>query len=255
VNNEKANPVKSLDKVLSVLECFSRNERDLGLADIAKRTELPRATTHRLLAALKSIGFIEQAHEGERYRLGMKLFEFGSVVLANMELQREAQPFISKLANLTGADVHLCIFDGAQAVLVDQKSLDVATRNTRTLLEGAPIHCTGVGKAMLAWLPDRVVDRIILSGLTVFTANTISDPDILRQELALIRGRGWALDDSEHQADLRCVAAPIFGDTGRIIAAISASGPANLVSPDRDDTNATLVAGIASQLSRRLGYT
>jgi len=250
VNDEKASPIKSLDKVLSVLECFSRNERDLGLADISKRTALPRATTHRILASLKSIGFIDQPHEGDRYRLGMKLFEFGSVVLANMELQREAPPFIAKLANLTGADVHLCIFDGAQAVLVDQNNVDAATRNTRTLLHGAPIHCTAVGKAMLAWLPERVVDRIIEAGLTVFTTNTISDGDLLKQELAHIRERGGALDDAEHQARLRCIAAPIFGDTGRIIASISVSGPTNIVTPDQDEANALLVTGIASELSR-----
>jgi IclR family transcriptional regulator, KDG regulon repressor len=254
VTDHSPNPIKSLAKVLLILECFSRDERGLGLAEIASRTRLPKATTHRLLAALKAIGFIEQPHDGDQYRLGMKLFELGSCVLANMELPREAQPFVDRLAALSGATVHLCVFDGAQAVLIDRRRDDSETRNTLTLLEGAPVHCTSVGKAMLAWQPERVVDRIIRAGLTSFTANTITDAHHLKAELARIRERGWALDDAEHQPNLRCIAAPIRGGTGQVIAAISVSGPDNLVSPDKDDANVRLVCGIAGEFSRRLGY-
>ncbi len=251
---DSPNPIKSLAKVLAILECFSRDERGLGLAEIASRTGLPKATTHRLLAALKGIGFIEQPHEGDHYRLGMKLFELGSVVLANMELPREAQPFVDRLAALTGATVHLCVFDGAQAVLIDRRRDETRTRNTLTLLEGAPVHCTSVGKAMLAWQPERVVERIVRAGLTGFTANTITDPARLRAELALIRQRGWAVDDAEHQPGLRCIAAPVRSATGQVIAAISISGPMELVAPQEDESNARLVRGIASELSRRLGF-
>jgi IclR family KDG regulon transcriptional repressor len=254
VTADSPNPIKSLAKVLLVLECFSRDERGLGLAEIAARTRLPKATTHRLLAALKAIGFIDQPHEGDQYRLGMKLFELGSVVLANMELPREAQPFVDRLAALTGATVHLCVFDGAQAVLIDRRRDETQTRNTLTLLEGAPVHCTSVGKAMLAWQPDRVVERIVRSGLTAFTAKTVTDPARLRAELARIRARGWALDDAEHQPRLRCIAAPIRSGTGQVIAAISVSGPDDLVAPDKDETHARLVMGIAGELSRRLGH-
>ena len=254
MTDHSPNPIKSLAKVLLILECFSRDERGLGLAEIASRTRLPKATTHRLLAALKAIGFIEQPHDGDQYRLGMKLFELGSCVLANMELPREAQPFVDRLAALTGATVHLCVFDGAQAVLIDRRRDETQTRNTLTLLEGAPVHCTSVGKAMLAWQPDRVVERIVRAGLTAFTANTITDGTLLAAELALIRERGWALDDGEHQPRLRCIAAPIRSGTGQVIAAISVSGADDLIAPAKDEANARLVRGIAGELSRRLGY-
>ena len=248
------NPIKSLAKVMLILECFSRDERGLGLAEIASRTRLPKATTHRLLAALKAIGFIEQPNDGDQYRLGMKLFELGSCVLANMELPREAQPFVDRLAALTGATVHLCVFDGAQAVLIDRRRDDTHPRNTLILLEGAPVHCTSVGKAMLAWQPEQVIERIIRAGLTSFTANTITDGDRLKADLSRIRERGWALDDAEHQPNLRCIAAPIRGGTGQVIAAISVSGTDDFISPDKDDANARLVCGIAGELSRRLGF-
>lgn len=247
--------IKSLGKVLLILECFSRDERDLGLADIAARTGLPKATTHRLLASLKAIGFIEQHHGGDRYRLGMKLFELGSVVLANMELPREAQPFVDRLAAMTGATVHLCVFDGAQAVFVDRRHADNVTRNTLTLLEGAPVHCTAVGKAILAFQPARLVERIAAQGLIAFTPETITGAATLKAELARVRERGWAIDDEEHQPGQRCVAAPIRNASGRVIAAISVSGPATLITPEKDETHGRLVAGIAIELARRLGYT
>lgn len=246
--------IKSLGKVLQVLECFSRAERGLGLAEIAVRTRLPKATTHRLLASLKSIGFIEQDHGGDQYRLGMKLFELGSVVLANMELPREAQPFVDRLAAMSGAAVHLCVFDGAQAVFIDRRRADNATRNTLTLLEGAPVHCTSVGKAMLAFQPARVVERVIAAGLTGFTANTLTTAERLREDLAQIRERGWALDDEEHEPGTRCVAAPIRNGAGQVIAAISASGPPEVMAPEKDEAHALLVTGIAGELSRRLGH-
>lgn len=246
--------IKSLGKVLQVLECFSRAERGLGLAEIAARTRLPKATTHRLLASLKSIGFIEQDHGGDQYRLGMKLFELGSVVLANMELPREAQPFVDRLAAMTGATVHLCVFDGAQAVFIDRRRADNATRNTLTLLEGAPVHCTAVGKAILAFQPRRTIERVIAAGLTAFTATTLTTADALLAELALIRQRGWAVDDGEHQPGTRCVAAPIRNGAGQVIAAISASSTPAVISPEKDEEHGRLVSGIAGELSRRLGH-
>ena len=246
--------IKSLGKVLHVLECFSRAERGLGLAEIASRTRLPKATTHRLLASPKSIGFIEQDHGVDQYRLGMKLLELGSVVLANMELPREAQPFVDRLAAMSGAAVHLCVFDGAQAVFIDRRRADNATRNTLTLLEGAPVHCTAVGKAMLAFQPARVVERVIAAGLTGFTAHTLTTAERLRAELALTRERGWAVDDEEHEPGTRCVAAPIRNGAGQVIAAISVSSTPEVISPDRDEARGRLVTGIAGELSRRLGH-
>jgi len=249
-----AAPIKSLAKVLLILECFSRHDRGLGLAEIAQRTGLPKATTHRLLASLKAIGFIEQHHDGERYRLGMKLFELGSTVLANMELPREAQPFVDRLAAMTGATVHLCVFDGDQAVFVDRRHADAVTRNTLTLLEGAPVHCTAVGKAILAFQPERTIRRIVAQGLTSFTVATITRGETLKAELARIRERGYAVDEGEHQPGLRCIGAPIRNGSGQVIAAISASGPASLIAPAEDDRHSRLVTGIAAELSRRLGF-
>ena len=247
--------VKSLFKMLEVLEAFSSTEPELSVVEIARRTGLPRTTVHRIVDSLRSVGFLEQDASRDRYRLGLKLFELGGSALMNLPLYREAPPFVDTLAKLSGEDVHLCIFDGAQMVFVNRRS-QIAPRphNTVITMEASPCHSTGVGKAALAFQSDVVIDRVIRAGLPRFTPNTIVEPKRLKAELAAIRTRGYSIDDCEHEPELRCVGAPIRNSAGRVFAAISASGPTKRVTPDRVPELARIVMTHAELLSIRLGY-
>ena len=247
--------VKSLFKMLEVLEAFSSTEPELSVVEIARRTGLPRTTVHRIVDSLRSVGFLEQNASRDRYRLGLKLFELGGSALMNLPLYREAPPFVDTLAKLSGEDVHLCIFDGAQMVFVNRRS-QIAPRphNTVITMEASPCHSTGVGKAALAFQSDVVIDRVIGAGLPRFTPNTIVDPKRLKAELAAIRTRGYSIDDCEHEPELRCVGAPIRNSAGRVFAAISASGPTKRVTSDRVPELARIVMTHAELLSIRLGY-
>ncbi|GJD53915.1 Transcriptional regulator KdgR [Methylobacterium crusticola] len=247
--------VKSLFKMLEVLEAFSTTDRELSVVEMAQRTGLPRTTVHRIVDSLRSVGFLEQEASRDRYRLGLKLFELGSNALTNLPLYREAPPFVDTLAKLSGEDVHLCVFDGAQMVFVNRRD-QVAARphNTVITMEASPCHSTSVGKAALAFQGEAVIDRIIRAGLPRFTPNTIVDPEQLRAELARIRERGYAVDECEHETELRCVGAPIRNATGRVFAAISASGSSRRVSPERVPDLARMVMNHAELLSLRLGY-
>ena len=247
--------VKSLFKMLEVLEAFSSTEPELSVVEIARRTGLPRTTVHRIVDSLRSVGFLEQDASRDRYRLGLKLFELGGSALMNLPLYREAPPFVDTLAKLSGEDVHLCIFDGAQMVFVNRRS-QIAPRphNTVITMEASPCHSTGVGKAALAFQSDVVIDRVIRAGLPRFTPNTIVEPKRLKAELAAIRTRGYSIDDCEHEPELRCVGAPIRNSAGRVFAAISASGPTKRVTPDRVPELARIVTTHAELLSIRLGY-
>jgi DNA-binding IclR family transcriptional regulator len=246
--------LKSMVKMLSVLDCFTTQDRKLTPSEIARRTRLPRATAHRIVASLKQIGLLDQDRERDAYRLGLKLFELGSRVLANMDLHREARPFVSRLQQTTGEVVHLCVFNGSRMVLIDRRELEVAPLNIVTTMEEAPAHCTGVGKAFLAFQDTATIERIIGEGLTRFTSATITEPRRLRAELAAICARGWALDDEEHQPDQRCVAAPIRDVAGRVVAAISVSGPSRRIPDRRIETLAELVTGHADAIAAQLGY-
>lgn len=246
--------LKSLVKVVRVLECFSTMDRSLSLAEICQRTGFPRSTTHRLLSSMREVGFLDQDRERDRYRLGLKLFEFGNVVLANMDLHREARPYVETLGRISGQSVHLAVFDGRQAIVIHRHDPSPDSGTSPNFIEAAPVHCTSVGKAILAFQPDPVIERIIDGGLKRFTENTIAEPDRLREELALIRERGYSVDNAEHQPGLRCVGAPIRDSAGRVFAGISVSGAAWRLPVAEVENLSKIVMHHAAAISTSLGY-
>jgi DNA-binding IclR family transcriptional regulator len=246
--------LKSLVKIARILDCFSTVNRTLSLRDICDRTGFPKSTTHRLIASMREVGLLDQDREGDRYRLGLKLFEFGNIVLANMDLHREARPFVEALTRLSGHVVHLAVFDGRQAVVIHRSDPSPDAMSPVTFIEAAPIHCTGVGKAILAFQPEPITARIIGAGLPRFTDGTITDPTKLKSELTRTHKRGYAIDDAEHQPGLRCVGAPIRDQTGRVFAGISVSGPARKISDDDIKKLAELVTHNANAISATLGF-
>lgn len=246
--------LKSLTKLMRVLESFSTKTRSLSLSEICQRTGFPKSTTHRLMSSLRDVGLLDQDGDRDRYRLGLKLFELGNIVLANMDLHREARPYVEALGRLTDQAVHLAVFDGRHAVIVARS--DPQPDNAgRALIESAPAHCTSVGKAILAGQSAATLDRFIAAGLVRFTDTTITDPMALRQQLSTIRQRGYALDEGEHQPGLRCVGAPITDIAGRVFAAISVSGPAWKLPLDEVERTAKIVIHHARSISQTLGYS
>jgi len=223
--------VKSLLKVMSILEAFSTSRRSMSLAEIATASGFPRSTAHRLAASMRQLGLLDQDGQRDRYRLGVKLFELGNRALANMDLHREARPLIDELSQISGHRANLAVFDGRQAIVTHRVSAESGT--LLTLIEAAPVHCTSTGKAILAFQPAAKVDEIIAAGLKRFTDATITDRQRLKSELKSIRARGYSVDEGEHQPGMRCVGAPICDRAGRAIAGLSISGPARNLKKDR----------------------
>ncbi|MBI3013637.1 MAG: IclR family transcriptional regulator [Candidatus Tectomicrobia bacterium] len=250
-----ADVLKSLRKAIRVLECFSLQEPRLSLSDIARRAQLPLSTAHRILATLRGAGIVEQEGDRELYRLGLKLFELGSMVLANMEVHREALPFIEELSRESGETVHLGVFDGSQVVSIEKMDSPHGLASQVTIGKGAPAYCTAVGKALLAFQSESTIDHVCRLGLTRHTPQTITDPGKLRKELERIRALGYAVDEREHQPDVRCVAAPIRDHTSNVIASMSVSGPATRIPKERIPLLAVRMKEVAGKLSARLGYT
>jgi DNA-binding IclR family transcriptional regulator len=242
--------LKSLLKVVAILDAFSTSRRSLSLAEISAITGFPRSTAHRLAASMRSVGLLDQDGHRDRYRLGLKLFELGNTVLANMDLHREARPFVDALSQVTGYLVHLAVFDGRQAIVIHRVAADSGT--PLTLIEAAPAHCTSVGKAILAFQPAAKVDAIIAAGLKRFTDATIIDGRRLKSELKAIRGRGYAIDEGEHQPGVRCIGAPVHDRTGRVVAGISVSGPARRLKRDQVPEFAKIVVHHAKLVATKL---
>jgi DNA-binding IclR family transcriptional regulator len=243
--------LKSLTKVARVLDCFTTSRRSMSLAEICAKTGYPRSTAHRLLAAMREVGFIEQDRERDFYRLGLRLFELGNVVLANLELHREGRGIVEALHRLTGKPVHLAVFDGLRAVVIQRTEAEPMLSNT--MVENSPAYCTSVGKAILAYQSPEIVQRVIDAGLERFTETTITDPTALQQELETVRQNGFAIDNGEHQPGLRCVGAPIRNQAGLTFAGISVSAPAwQFPMAEVDELNKVVIYH-ANLISQRLG--
>jgi DNA-binding IclR family transcriptional regulator len=245
--------LKSLHKIDRILGCFDLNRRMLTLSEICEATGFPRSTTHRLCASMREIGFLEQENERDAYRLGLRLFELGSTYLANHELHREGSVIVEALHKLTGRTVHLAVFDGLRAVVIQHAETGGDRRVPSSFVENAPAYCTSVGKAILAHQDAATLDRVIAAGLERLTETTLVTPEALRADLAATRARGYAVDNGEHQPSLRCVGAPIRNASGRIFAAISVSAPSWELKAEEVEEIGTVVAFHANLISQRLG--
>jgi DNA-binding IclR family transcriptional regulator len=243
-----------MHKLMAVLDCFSRYDRSLTLSEISARCGMPKTTVHRLVSSLREVKLLEQDKERDSYRMGIRLFELGSIVLGNLDIYREARHLVERLIHATGEGSHLCVFDGTNMVSIEHLEPGGNSVNWTTTLSISPSYCTGVGKAALAFQERSVIDKIIRGGLIPYTPNTITSPALLLKELELTAYRGYSIDEGEHQPGIRCVAAPVYNSAGRVFAAMSVTGPQERVTKDRVESLASLVVATAGQLSRQLGY-
>ncbi|GHT77086.1 IclR family transcriptional regulator [Spirochaetia bacterium] len=228
---------------------------ELGVTDIAERMGLNKSTVYGLVNTLVSREYLEQNPETKRYRLGIKLFEMGSLVQRRMDVRVEAKPFCTMLSEKYESTVHLAASYDYEIVYIDKVDSPDAMVQYSRIGHRAPMHCTGVGKAILANISaeEREVffQRMPLQS---FTANTITSRVKLEQELLRIQKSGYAVDNEEIQLGLRCVAAPIFNHQRYPAAAISVSKHLNTLTAKLQKLIARDIVGIAQQISHRLGF-
>lgn len=210
-----------LGRVASIMEAFNTGQQVLSLGDLSERTGLPKSTLHRLADQLCDIGWVERDPGG--YRVGMRLFELGTLAVEGNRLQEAAFPHLQSLANKTGMSAQLAILDETEVVYLDRIAVGPFRLPTR---RGGrkPAYCTALGKAMAAF-DDEAIRVVTSSRMPRKTANTITDPLVLRTELNRVREVGVAFDRGEAYAELVCVAAPIRG-SGCAVGAVSVTGPA-----------------------------
>jgi IclR family KDG regulon transcriptional repressor len=246
--------IQSIERAVAILNAFSAEEPELGVTDLAERLALHKSTVHRFLVNLEAAGLVERNRHTSRYRLGLRIFELGGLVLQQMNLWDEALPFLEGLVHDSGETGHLAVLDGGEAVYIEKVEARRALRIPSAIGRGYPAHATSLGKILLAHLGAEARDAIIAErGLTRCTARTITDPERLRGELDRIRAQGYAVDEEEYEDGLRCIGAPILGHTGQVVAAIGIGGPVTRITPQRVGELAELVMSAAGSLSRRMG--
>ena len=225
------------------------------MTTISQGLGLNKSTTHSLISTLEQMGYVQQDQETAKYSLGLKLFELGQVVHANMDLRNIAMPFLRELALKFGETVHLAILSKGEVVYIDKVDTSRSIRIGSQIGGRNAAYCTGVGKVLLAGLSDNeLADILKFMKLEKFTANTIVDKEILRKLLVQVRNNGFAVDQGEIEDGLSCTAAPIKNHRGKVIAGISVSGPTSRMQTENSNELTKEVMETALQISRRLGY-
>ncbi|MDA8235662.1 MAG: IclR family transcriptional regulator [Clostridia bacterium] len=247
--------IRSVAKALMILDYLASCQEEVPLTKIAGKFGIAKSTVHGLLATLRDFGYIDQSPFTGNYKLGVRLFEIGSIVAASWDVRSVAAPYIERLVGQIGETVHLVVLDKGEVLYIDKRESNQSIRIVSAQGMRLPAHCTGVGKALLAYLPANEFKRIVKTkGLPRYTKNTITDPQVLEKELELIRGRGYAFDIEEIMDGLSCVAAPIFDHSSRACAAISVSGPVARFKEDKFKEITSTVCQTAMEISQALGY-
>jgi len=232
---ETASGLQSADRLFQIMELLSIHGRGLPLSEICKETGLPKGTASRMLSALIAHGYATQDVENRKYRLTMRMFQVGSRVADSSGILRTAQPFLDELAQQTKETVHLVTrMDNEVLYLYKEDGGAGYVRMASYVGLHNPMYCTGVGKCILAFLPDEVLRDIWnRSQIVAYTPKTIVDLEEMRLEAKRIREQGYALDMEEHEEGVRCIAAPVLDANAIPLAAISLSAPATRLCDER----------------------
>ena len=249
---EKYHFVASLAKGLRILELLAECG-DLSAARVAAHLDTSRAASHRFLTTLRDLGYVEKTEAG-RFRLTFKIVDLGMRKLDGFEIRHVAHPFMQELALDFGETVNLGHWDNGSIVHLDKINSTEILRLDVGMGAMAPAYCTGLGKAILAFLPDQVCAAYLDSvELVAMSPKTLTTTDRLVREIAKIRDNGYAVDDEELTLGLRCVAAPVFDYTGTASYALSVSGPSLRMTVEKIQLIKEKLVPLCRQLSRQIG--
>ncbi|MBI4593644.1 MAG: IclR family transcriptional regulator [Candidatus Rokubacteria bacterium] len=244
--------LRSVSNALALLEAFSLERPELGVTELSRTLGLGKSTVHRLLAALGARGYVRQNPQTARYCLGLKAFEVGALAAGQRSVRETVAPFLQRLRAASRETVHLGVLDEGEVIYIDKIESHQALQMYSQIGRRAPLHCTALGKALLAWEPDA--ERFLRRRLRAYTPSTITDSGTLREDLERVRAAGYALDDEEFEAGLKCVAAPLRDHTGRVVASLGVASPAVRLPAARMAALAGLVGETAAAASRALGF-
>lgn len=251
---QRSSGVQSLERALDILEVLGRSDGELGVSEIGEEVGLANGTVHRLLATLTHRGYARQNPRGRKYTLGVKTLMLASS--AHERLGPFSRPFLRELMEASGESSNLATLDKTSVIYLEQVPSPRMVRMFTEPGNRVTPHSSGTGKVLLAYQTEHAVDSILRrTELPRFTKYTTTDPGRLKEELARIREQGYALDSEEMEEGVRCLAAPVFGPDGGIVAAISISGPVGRLDGSRLDEMIPLIKRVAREFSESLSQT
>ena len=259
LNSKSQNLVQTIERASQILDILGQSQHGISIRELSTKINLPKGTIHRLLSSLLYFGYVRQDPKTRNYFLGFKLVELGNLLLGQLDLRKEAEPFLRDLAEGTKETIHMVIMDRDEVVYIEKVEFEQNSGGLRMASRVGlrnPIHSCAVGKVLLADFSDEALDHFLRGkNFMKRTENTMTDPIQLKEHLKLVRKQGFAIDDEENEKGIRCVAAPIRNGEGKVVAAISISGPAFRVTKKIiQESLKKEVMETADHISQRLGF-
>lgn len=249
------NKPKTMQRMIAILDCFSIDQPELGVREIARKLGFSRSTTGRLLMNLKDLTLLQQNPNTLSYSLGGKVLAWAGIYLSHVDVRDVALPAIQELHELTHETISLYVLEGNERVCVERLESNQNVRVVARVGRRIPLYAGSAGKVFLAYLPLERCKAILRENPPKpITEFTITDRKQLMEELEKIRQQGYAASYGEWVADAAGVAAPIFGSRGEIAAAVTISGPTARFSPDVLQRYTTDIVRLAASISRDMGY-
>ena len=245
--------VPAIHRTLDIIEALVQ-QRTLTVSEVNRRFKIPKSSAYAILHTLKSRGYVDK-DKMDRYSLGLQLFSLGNALIEGLDVRKIAYSLLKELteeAQLTG---HIAIQDGEYAVYIEKREVFGSVRLTTWLGRRVHLHSTAIGKALLAFLPEEEVDLIVNKhSLPRLTAKTITSPKLLKKELAKVRTHGYAVGNEENEIGVRAVAAPIFNDAGRVVAAVNLGASTMHMRVEDIPRLGALVRQYSLRMSEQLGF-
>jgi DNA-binding IclR family transcriptional regulator len=242
--------IQSLARGLKILNLLATSPDGIGVTELAGILGVDKASASRLVSTLARYGYAEKDDVTRRYRLGPQVVSLSRSLLLTMPLRETARPFLHQVTERTGECSHLAVLTQGKALYIDQVESPATLRVNVQVGQTAPLHCTALGKVLLAFS-----DMEPRGPFESFTPATLTDPQLLAKNLEQVRKLGYAVDDEEYDPGVRCVAVPVTDDRGKVIGSLGISGPASRMPVERLPILAAIVVEIGKALSERIRIT
>jgi DNA-binding IclR family transcriptional regulator len=246
--------VRAVERALQIMDCFSNEQPERGISEIAQHVGLHKATTHRIVTTLVNYGYLERSSDDQKYKLGMRLANLGNKVIKHIELRYEALPFMNALVEKLDEACDLSIFDRGDVFYVEVIKSTHALTISAAVGQRLPPYCTASGKVFLAYLSPEELDAYIKLPIKTYTEKTVTKLDELRRQLALFRRQGYSYDDEEYEVGIRAVAVPIFNHQEKVVAALGMPSPTSRMTSDRLPEIVKNLKEAGEAISHELGW-
>ncbi|MBM7551607.1 IclR family transcriptional regulator [Thalassobacillus pellis] len=247
--------IQSVDRALAILNLFDEYSPELKITEISDRMHLNKSTIHSLLKTLQKHHYIEQNTENGKYRLGMKLFERGNIVIHNLDIRTTAKRHLIDLSMKTGHTINLVILDGKEGVYIDKVEGSSGTILYSRIGRRIPVHCSAVGKVLVAFKKEEELNRILESyDYIKQPPNTITNEKAFREELDQVKRQGYGYEKEENEPGVCCFAVPVKDHMNQVIAAISLSMPSARLHMEDEETIVAQLKMTGDQISAQMGH-